>query len=222
MKTFPFAAAAWFLASGLAAAQEPASKAALTRADVHFVIGWQNLHKAQPSQDSYRNDWVNGIFYGGAGAGWYWTDHMKTQVDLGAGTEGHQYRYQYTTLNGQSTSTSSRASVRQQSVAIAQHYQFFRNQWFHPHVGAGIELARETTREEYQPVVAFDSVTHVSRQISPERTEGPVRRTLARPFVETGFKAYMTPRAFFTGDARVMVRHGIDEVLFRLGFGVDF
>jgi hypothetical protein len=32
----------------------------------------------------------------------------------------------------------------------------------------------------------------------------------------------MTPRAYFTGDARVMLRDGIDEVLFRLGFGVDF
>ena len=32
----------------------------------------------------------------------------------------------------------------------------------------------------------------------------------------------MTRRAFFTGDTRVMFSSGIDEVLFRLGFGVDF
>ncbi len=113
-------------------------------------------------------------------------------------------------------------SVRQQSVAVAQHYQFFRNQWFHPHVGAGVDIARETTTEEYNPVIVFDSVTRVSREITPARTEGLDHRTIARPFAEAGFKAYMTRRAFFTGDTRVMVRHGVDEVLFRVGFGVDF
>jgi hypothetical protein len=112
--------------------------------------------------------------------------------------------------------------VRQQNVAIAQQYQFFRNQWVHPHVGAGVDLARETTREDYQPVVVYDTVTRLSREIQSARIEGPDHRLIARPFVEAGFKAYMTRRAFFTGDSRVMVRHGVDEVLFRFGFGVDF
>lgn len=222
MKTFPLAAAAWLMGVALAGAQEPA-RAPLNRGDVHFVIGWQNLHKEQPQQQGgYSNDWLNGILYGAAGGGWYWTDNLKTQVDFGGGTKANQYRYQYITANGQSTSTSSRLSVQQQSVAVAQHYQFFRNQWFHPHVGAGIDIARETTQETYQSVMVFDNTTHVSTQITPARTEGPEHRTIARPFVEAGFKSYMTKRAFFTGDSRVMVRHGIDEVLFRFGFGVDF
>jgi opacity protein-like surface antigen len=220
MKILSFAATAWLLAAGTAAAQEP-PRAPLTRGDAHFVIGWQNLHKEQPAQ--HYNDWLNGILYGGAGAGWYWTDNLKTQVDFGAGTEARQYRYEPIIVNGQTTtSSSSRVSVRQQSVAIAQQYQFFRNQWFHPHVGAGVDIARETTREEYDPVFLFDNVTRVSQQIAPARTEGPDHRMIARPFAEAGFKAYMTRRAFFTGDSRLMIRHGIDEVLFRFGFGVDF
>lgn len=219
MKTFPLAAAAWLVGAAIAFAQD-APRAPLNRGDAQFVIGWQNLHKEQSQQ--YSNDWVSGIFYGGAGAGWYWTDHLKTQVDFGAGTQGHQYRYEQIVVNGQPTYSSSRVSVRQQSLAVAQHYQFFRNQWFHPHVGAGVDIARETTTEEYQPVIVFDSVTRVAREITPLRTEGPDHRMIARPFVETGFKAYMTRRAFFSGDARIMVRHGIDEVLFRIGFGVDF
>ena len=219
MKTFSFAATAWLLTVGVAGAQEP-PRAPLNRGDAHFVIGWQNLHKEQPQQ--HYNNWLNGIFYGGAGAGWYWTDHVKTQVDFGAGTQGHQYRYEPIVVNGQTTALSSRVSVRQQSLAVAQHYQFFRNQWFHPHVGAGVDIARETTTEEYQPVIVFDNITRVSRQVTPARTEGPDHRTIVRPFGEVGFKAYMTRRAFFTGDTRVMVRHGVDEVLFRFGFGVDF
>ena len=46
--------------------------------------------------------------------------------------------------------------------------------------------------------------------------------TEVRPFVATGFKAYMTQRAFFRSDVRVGVRDGVDEVLLRFGFGVDF
>jgi hypothetical protein len=72
MKTLSLAAAAWILASGLAAAQEP-PPAPLSRADVTFVIGWQDLHRAQPQQQPYSNDWLHGIFYDSAGAGWYWT-----------------------------------------------------------------------------------------------------------------------------------------------------
>ena len=32
----------------------------------------------------------------------------------------------------------------------------------------------------------------------------------------------MTRQAFFTGDTRLMFRNGLDEVLFRAGFGIDF
>jgi opacity protein-like surface antigen len=222
MSRFALAAAAWLFGTAAAFAQEP-PHASLGRGDTTFVIGWQNLRKERPpQQQNYGNDWLHGVLYGGAGVGWYWTDHLKTHVDVGAGTKAHQYRYQYTVLNAQTTSSSSQLSVREQSVAIAQQYQFFRNQWFHPHVGAGIELARETTREVYQPLVTYDSVTRVSRVIQPGRVEGPDHRMLARPFAEAGFKAYATRRVFVTGDSRVMVRHGIDEVLFRFGFGVDF
>jgi hypothetical protein len=220
MRILTLSAAAWLAATGLASAQEP-SRRPLTRADTHFVIGWQNLNKEQPGPEAFDN-WVNGIFYGGAGAGWYWNDHLKTQVDVGAGTEGRQYRYEPIVTNGQTTSTSSLFHVRQTSVALSQQYQFFRNQWFHPHVGAGVDIGRETTTEEYSAIFVFDSVARTSRQLAPPRNEGPEHRTIARPFGEVGFKAYMTRRAFFTADTRLMYRKGLDEVLFRLGFGIDF
>jgi hypothetical protein len=59
------------------------------------------------------------------------------------------------------------------------------------------------------------------QQVTP-RIEGPDRRTIARPFAEIGFKGYMAQQAFVTVDSRVLIRHGIDEVLLRLGFGLDF
>src|SRR4051794_29733423 len=169
-------------------AQTPAPLPQPTRADVHFVVGWQNLKKQQP-QNSY-NDWLNGILYGGAGAGWDWTDNLKTQIDFGAGTRAEQYRTRQFPVGsgGAQAYESSRLSVRQQSVAIGQQYQFFHNQWFHPHVGAGLDIARETTREEFLPVVVYDNP--VSRTISPAHSEGPDHRIVTRGFGEVGFKAY--------------------------------
>lgn len=200
--------------------QTPTPGVQLPRADAHVALGWQNLRKDQP-QSSY-NDWLNGIVYGGAGAGWYWNDHLKTQVDVGAGTRGSQYRYEQRVVNGSQTFVSSRLRLREANVSVGQQYQFFRNQWFHPHAGAGIEIARETSTEAYDPVIVVDNVTHATRIATPARVEGPTHRFLARGFGETGFKAYMTRRAFFASDMRLMFRGGIDEVLFRAGFGVDF
>lgn len=223
MKTFPLAIACWLMGTVLAGAQEPA-RTPLVRGDAHFVIGWQNLHKEQPAQQPgcCNNNWLNNIFYGAAGAGWYWTDHLKTQIDVGGGTRGNQYRHSYITTGTQSTSASSNIRVQQQSVAIGQHYQFFRNQWFHPHVGAGVDIARETTSQTFAPIFIYDSATRTSTQVAPPRAVGPGHRTIARPFAEVGFKGYMSKRAFFTGDTRVKFKGGMDEVLFRIGFGVDF
>jgi len=184
------------------------------------VMGWQNLRQAQPEE--HYNDWLNQIFYGGAGAGWYWTDNLKTQVDIGTGTRARQFRYAPVSFNGVPTSQASELWIQQWAVTIGQQYQFFHNQWFHPHVGAGVELARQTTTEQYQPLSIFDNVARVSRQVLPARTEGPNHDFIARGMGEVGFKAYMNRRAFFTGDMRLMFRNGIDQVLFRAGFGFDF
>ena len=143
-------------------------------------------------------------------------------MDFGGGTSGHQYRYEPRFANGADLTQFSRLEVRETSLAIGQQYQFFRNQWFHPRLGVGVDLARETTTEQYQPVFVFDNAARTSREITPARIEAPEHRFIARPFVETGLKAYMTRRTFFTADTRLMFRSGIDEVLFRLGFGVDF
>jgi|SRR5215204_697900 len=211
------------LAAGVVAATSTpllAQSAPPQRADIHVVSGWQNLHRAQPQQ-SY-NDWMNGIFYGGAGAGWYWSDHLKTQIDFGAGTRGRQYRYETIVVNGNLGYQSSRLSISQQSLALGQQFQFFRNAWFHPYVGAGVDLAHETIKTELESSSVYDPVTRTYRPIVPSSVGEPESRFVARPFVETGLKGYVTRRAFFIADARLKFRSQVDEVLFRFGFGVDF
>jgi opacity protein-like surface antigen len=225
MKTFLIAAVGGLVFSSAAlGGQAPVAAAAQPRADVHGVAGWQSLRapRLDSTFDRYGDDWANDIGYGGAGVGWYWTEHLKTQIDVGAGTEGEHYQHRLITVGGQSSSESSRRRIQKTSLALSQQYQFFRNQWFHPHVGLGVDLARETATTEFTPVFIYDPVARTSRQISDFRTEGPLHRAVVRPFGEVGFKAYMTQRAFFTTDARLLFRGDLEEVLFRFGFGVDF
>ena len=218
------AAVAWLICSSTAAARQAADVSpVVAKADFHAVIGWQNLRQGEGdnSRNSY-NNWANGIFYGGAGAGWHWTDHHKTQVDFGAGTRGEHSMYRAFSINGVQATEFAFVRVQQQSLAISQQYQFYRNQWFHPRVGLGLDIARESVTRQFDPLTGYDPVLRMSRLLAPARIEGPLHRTVVRPFGEVGFKAYMTRRSFFTTDLRLMARSGIDEVLFRLGFGVDF
>jgi len=204
-----------------AGAQE-LDRSPLARADAQVVVGWQNLREQQPAGTlGPQNNWLNSIVHGAVGAGWYWTDHLKTAIDFGGGTSGRQYRYSQVIAGGTTTYSESLAHVRETNLGISQQYQFFRNEWFHPHVGAGIDIARKHTTEEYFGANVVDSVTHAPRALIGPHTESE-SRTLVRPFGELGFKAYMTTRAFFTSDARIRFQGGIDEVRFRFGFGVDF
>jgi opacity protein-like surface antigen len=203
------------------AAAQDVRPSPLAHGDAQVVVGWQNLREKQPPGTLSHNDWLSSIVHGAAGAGWYWTDHLKTEIDFGGGTSGRQYRYGQVTAGGTTTYSESLLRIRETNIGVSQQYQFFRNEWFHPHVGLGVDIARQHSTEQYYPVTIVDSVTHVSRTVVDQRLETETR-TLVRPFGELGFKAYMTRRAFFTGDTRLRFRGGIDEVRFRFGFGVDF
>jgi hypothetical protein len=209
---------AWLAGAGLAGAQTP-PPSPLTRADVQASFGWQNLREPQPF--GYDN-WINALVFGDAAAGLYWTDHLRTQIDAGTTTEGQHYRGNPITVDGLQGFETSRELVRERTLSISQQYQFFRNAFFHPHAGAGVEIIAQRRTANYDPTVVFDPITHGYRTIAAARTEGPATRWIARPFVDLGYKAYMNRRAFFVNDARVGFRSGIEEVRVRFGFGVDF
>jgi hypothetical protein len=189
------------------------------RADLGGSIGWLNVNKNELDNS---DEWYNRSLYGGASGGWYWTEHLKTEIEVGASTTADLYTFEQIVVDGRQTYVSSEARFSTKRVAVSQQYQFFRNAWFHPHIAAGVDLTWERSTRDFQPVIGFNDQTRQTRVVLPERTIGPETDLIVRPFVTAGFKAYMSPRAFFRGDTRLAIRSGIDEVLFRAGFGVDF
>jgi Outer membrane protein beta-barrel domain len=204
-----------------AAAQSSGAAHGEPRVDIAGTLGWFNLKDVDPNRRY--DDWANKMADLGAGAGWYWTPNLRTQVDFGWTTKADRYSYEAFVIDGHQAYAQSETTLSSPHLAIAQHYQFFRNQWFHPRVGAGIDLTWEHRRVEAQPIVFFDPVSHQTVSLKPGAEEGSTTATFARPFFDVGYKAYMTPRAFFTNDLRLGVRHGgVDNVVLRFGFGVDF
>jgi hypothetical protein len=192
----------------------------LARGDVTGVVGWQHVNKSDLLGDG-GNDWHNRGVYGGGTVGWFWTDHHKMEVEFGASNRARFQTYETQFINNVPVAGRSVYSFSTRRVAIGEQYQFFRNQWFHPHAAAGVDLTWETITETAEPLFVFTQPGG-PRQIRPGIVTGPDTSFRARPFGEVGFKAYVTPHGFFRGDFRVMVRSGIDEAQMRFGFGVDF
>lgn len=204
-----------FLAASGAVAQTPPR---VTHADAAGSIGWIT---ASTSQLSDYEDWSNS-FFAAATAGWYWTDHLKTEVDAGVSTAAELNAVTTLNQNGRTSWRVSHYRISTRRLGVSQQYQAFRNAWFHPHLAAGVELNWETTRQSDDPVVIFDEATRQQRLITDARTL-PSRTDLhVRPFAAGGFKAYLPERAFFRTDMRLVLDSGVRDVVVRFGFGADF
>lgn len=218
-RTVVLAVVATVAAAPAAAQQVAARTVPLVRVDAHGTLGWFNAEAPGPNR---YDDWYNRSLFAGAGAGWYWTDHLKTEVEIGATTEAELYSAEPVILSGRPLHVAFITRFRTTRLGIAQHYQFFRNAWFHPHLGAGVDVRWVTTERRDEPVYDYDPVTRQPRLIR-ERVHLPAATTRdVRPFAAAGFKAYMTQRGFFRSDVRFGLGEGVDEVVLRFGFGVDF
>jgi hypothetical protein len=198
---------------------EYASAQPLQQADLSGLVGWLN---ASTSELSSYDNWYNRSAYGSAIFGWYWTDHIKTELEVAISSPAEVYAARAVDIDGERRLANSEHRFSTRRVTAGQQYQFFRNAWAHPHVGAGVDLTWERHEERVDPVFVYDPVSRTSRALQDARTLGPNTDLQVRPFGEVGAKLYITPRAFFRTDLRMTFRTGIDEVVMRLGFGVDF
>jgi opacity protein-like surface antigen len=203
-------------AAAPAAAQQP--RTPLVRADISATAGWFNANRLVTESE---DDWYHHSLYGGVEAGWYWTDHVKTQIEVGAHTKDSLHHGRQVVVDGVTTFELSEFSLSERKLALIGHYQFGRNAWFHPHVGAGVDLSWESTTLRVDPVYSYGDPTRATRLLRDARTE---RREalVVRPCAEIGFKAYVSPQAFFKTDFRLRTGSRTDEALLRFGFGMDF
>jgi hypothetical protein len=191
----------------------PAVAQPIARVDVSGVVGWFNAHAPDPS---FYDDWYNRSAYGGAELGWYWTDHLKTEVDLGATSPAELYGVQPILLGGRQIYVSAHHRFSTRRIAAGQQYQFGRNAWAHPHVAVGIDVTAESRQQRLDSIVGPDQTPR-----TPVETTNRSTHVEVRPFAEVGTKFYFSRRGFVRTDFRLTFHNGVDEVLVRFGVGVD-
>jgi hypothetical protein len=217
MKGMSLLAGVWLLSASAGFAQTATPD--VVRPDIAGSIGWLNANKSH--LDSY-NDWYNRGVQGAVTLGWYWSPHLKTELEASASTRGDFYASRTISINGFPAHVFSEYTFLTRRITVGQQYQFGDNAWLHPHLGAGLDLNWETVSRRDQEVVLYDPATRrhggiVAPVEQPDRTD-----LHARPYVSAGFKAYVTPRAFVRSDTRMVLGKRVEEVVVRFGVGVDF
>jgi hypothetical protein len=161
---------------------------------------------------------------GGAEVGYYWTSHLKTELDVAASTVGESYSVEFIPLPGSTTPLFLQRDheFRMTTAATGLIGQFLENAWFHPFVGVGIELTREREHIESVFPIVPPRDPRAPGIIPLPQSETRVRYG-ARPYLTTGFKAYVSERAFIRTDIRTSwSSDGVTALAWRSGVGVDF
>ena len=116
----------------------------------------------------------------------------------------------------------SRYTARQ--FGVGQFWQFGRNAMFHPWIGAGVDVVR--IEHELDRPAQFTYVTPSSGQPSRSIPVPPLlvtsTTTRAVPFASAGLKAYFNERGFVRSNLKLQIRDGVEQVVWRIGVGVDF
>jgi hypothetical protein len=180
--------------------------------DLSGEVGWLSANKSAIAQDW--NDWYD-VASGGGTAGRYWTPHLKSEIRLAFAATGSVFEEQSIVVPGQPFPIFRlrEHSFRTTTVGTGISYQFFENQWFHPSLGIGVDVVRETHRE---------LTRDLTRVPAPEVTRDGGVSWDARPYLTTGFKWYVNERGFVRSDARVSFDgKGVSHVVWSAGIGVD-
>jgi hypothetical protein len=192
----------------------------LPRWDVSGDIGWLSSNKSEIGPDW--NDWYDVLSAGGS-AGYYVTPNLKAELRLAFSGEGSIYQEERIDVPGQAFPAFRllehhfRATTLRGGVA----YQFFQNQWFHPHVGVGVEVARELDRT-FAPAWRVPSRDPGAPLVIPAIDGGTTISWAVRPVVSTGFKWYVNERGFIRSDVSVAIGNKrAAQVMWTAGIGVD-
>lgn len=200
---------------------EAQSAAPQTRWDAGVTAGVATIHPEQPDRPYY-DDWYAHGRYAGS-IGYYFTKHLKAELEHAWSGEGSRSLLEYSTVPGLPPypyQVEQFFQLQQSTLRIV--WQFRDNAWAHPYVSAGAVLDAERQRFHVPPIYQSGRdgrpvlVTPLS--IAEERTK--YRGGVA---IGGGVKLYMSPRAFFnTGANLTYSKPGAGTVNLFAGFGVDF
>ena len=172
------------------AQQPPPAAPAAARWDASGQLALLNRNKTDLGSWDH---WYAAPMVGGS-AGHYWTPHLKTELEIATAGTG--------TIDAVEDNRYREHRLRETIVGATAVYQFFDNQWVHPFLGAGVEVARERDRADSLPASTVRFST--PGPVPALRPVPAVDKTSysVRPVVSGGFKFYVNERAFVRTEVR--------------------
>jgi hypothetical protein len=210
-----------FAATPAGAQSASESDTAPRRFDAAGYVAWCGGNRGGIGGDTSR-DWYSTRLES-AGVGYYWTEHLKTEVEVAATGRENLVSSDGPRRDAAVTRYVSRDHHYQlRTLSLVQSYQFLHNAWVHPFVGAGLDLdwERRTVEGRVQTIPNGPGP-------GPGYSSEPLpreERTLLIPrgVALAGFKAYVARYGFFRMDVRASLAGGLDQVAWRFGLGWDF
>ena len=184
--------------------------------DVSGHVSWLTVDKGDVAPEW--NRWYD-VATVGASAGRFFGPHLKVEADIATSAWADVYVEKSFTTPAQPYPVfyAQPQRFRMTTVSGGVSYQFLNNRWLHPVVGAGLEAARETRAVES---IIVGGRPPAGAQLDPPGTTASWRN---RPFADVGFKWFVSERGFIRSDVRTTFdAHGVAQVSWRTGFGVDF
>jgi opacity protein-like surface antigen len=212
-----------FLLAGLMCGAMPALAAAQTTPatlpanDTIIAIGWAGSDHEIHDQARWQGSLLVAVT-----VGHYWTDHLKTEVD--ASWNGQQTGDVYETIERQGGYTYALWDYRARDIriGISQLYQFGRNAWIHPYVGAGADIVRRQVSLDRAPQSRTVFIQNRSVPVTLAAASERTTTVFAHAVIKSGLKMYVTEKAFFNTELKLGLRRNVDHVVWKLGLGIDF
>lgn len=207
---------------GQAVAAQPVARGDVTLFTGSFSVDTDEIHLGEVGP--YYERWAHMALFE-ASAGYYWTDHLKTEIGALWTTDGETSGNGVITLPVAQVGWvyhTNRFSARQ--FGIGQHWQFGRNAMFHPWIGAGVDVVHIESELDRPAQFIFVSASP-GRPAQSLPIEAAVLQSVtnrALPYAAAGFKAYFSERGFVRTDLKLQLRSGVEQVAWKIGVGVDF
>ena len=184
------------------------------RWDAAFQFGWRGVDRSDTAPEW--NSWYDVGSVGGS-VGYYLTAHVKVDLDIAGTSQGRVYSYPVSPV-ARPQQDEFRATTFNGTVS----YQFFDNTWFHPFVGAGFDVVRESARVRLPQYIFWPAPSAPIVPV-PEQVSDWDSFVTVHPATTAGFKWYVTERAFVRSDVRwAFSSKRAESFTWRGGVGFDF
>lgn len=191
--------------------------------DVAAHTGWLGGNRSGVGAEW--DDWSD-TWSGGASVGHYVTPHLKAEIQTTFARRARLQGVQFLVLPTTPAFPFPTYQYQEHfftttSVGGGINYQFRENQWFHPYVGAGVDVIHERHLVQVPPQV-FPGRDPGAPLVVPAVPSTDTGSWVARPFASAGFKLYLSERAFMRSALRSSFSNrGVAYVTWSAGIGVD-